>query len=72
MKDALPQTIYLKDYKVSPFEIEKTELVFDLDEHHSRVTTTLFLLRNSLSDELGADLVLHGSEGLDLQSFTAM
>ncbi|MDB9948691.1 aminopeptidase N [Porticoccaceae bacterium] len=68
MKDALPQTIYLKDYRVSPFEIEKTELVFDLGEHHTRVTTTLSLLRNPLSDEQGADLILHGSEGLDLQS----
>ena len=68
MKDALPQTIYLKDYKVSPFEIEKTNLVFDLDNDHTRVTTTLSLLRNSLSDELDADLVLHGSDGLDLQS----
>ena len=53
MKDALPQTIYLQDYKVSPFEIEKTDLVFDLGEHHTRVTTTLSLLRNSLSDESG-------------------
>ena len=53
MKDALPQTIYLKDYKVSPFEIEKTELVFDLGEHHTRVTTTLSLLRNPLSRRAG-------------------
>jgi len=68
MKDALPQTIYLQDYKVSPFEIEKTELVFDLGNDHTRVTATLSILRNSLSDEQGADLVLHGSERLDLQS----
>ena len=68
MKDALPQTIYLQDYKVSPFEIEKTNLVFDLGEHHTKVTTTLSLLRNAISDDQGADLVLHGSEGLDLQS----
>jgi aminopeptidase N len=68
MKDALPQTIYLKDYKTSPFEIEKTNLVFDLGEHHTRVTTTLSLLRNPLSDEQDADLVLHGSKELDLQS----
>ena len=68
MKDALPQTIYLKDYKVSAFEIEKTELVFDLGDDHTRVTATLSILRNSLSGEQGADLVLHGSEGLDLQS----
>jgi long-chain acyl-CoA synthetase len=56
MKDALPQTIYLQDYKVSPFEIEKTELVFDLGNDHTRVTATLSILRNSLSDEQGADL----------------
>ncbi|MDC3261290.1 aminopeptidase N, partial [bacterium] len=68
MKDALPQTIYLQDYKVSPFEIEKTELVFDLGNDHTRVTATLSILRNSLSGEQGADLVLHGSERLDLQS----
>ena len=68
MKDALPQTVYLQDYKVSPFEIEKTELVFDLGNDHTKVTATLSILRNSLSDEQGADLVLHGSEGLDLQS----
>jgi aminopeptidase N len=68
MKDALPQTIYLKDYKASAFEIEKTELVFDLGDDHTRVTATLSILRNSLSGEQGADLVLHGSEGLDLQS----
>ncbi len=68
MKDALPQTIYLKDYKASAFEIEKAELVFDLGDDHTRVTATLSILRNLLSDEQGADLVLHGSEGLDLQS----
>ena len=68
MKDALPQTIYLQDYKVSPFEIKKTNLVFDLGEHHTKVTTTLSLLRNTNSDDQDADLVLHGSEGLDLQS----
>lgn len=68
MKDALPQTIYLKDYKVSPFVIEKTDLVFDLANDHTRVIATLSILRNPLSDEQGADLVLHGSEGLDLQS----
>ena len=32
MKDALPQTIYLKDYQVSPFLVDTTDLVFDLGE----------------------------------------
>jgi len=70
MKDALPQTIYLQDYKVSAFLIEKTDLVFDLGEDNSRVTATLAVVRNPLSAEPSADLVLHGSEGLDLQSLS--
>ena len=68
MKDALPQTIYLQDYKPSAFEIEKTDLLFELGEEHTRVTATLTVARNVLSEEQNADLVLHGSPGLDLQS----
>jgi len=68
MKDALPQTIYLQDYKPSAFEVEKTDLLFELGEEHTRVTATLTVARNVLSEEQNADLVLHGSPGLDLQS----
>ena len=68
MKDALPQTVYLKDYQVSPFLIEKTELVFDLSEEVTRVTATLYIVRNPESNEAADDLVLDGSPGLDLQS----
>lgn len=68
MKDALPQTVYLKDYQVSPFLIEKTELVFDLGEEVTRVTATLYIVRNPESNEAANDLVLDGSPGLDLQS----
>ena len=68
MKDALPQTVYLKDYQVSPFLIEKTELVFDLGEEVTRVTATLYIVRNPESNEAVNDLVLDGSPGLDLQS----
>ena len=68
MRDSLPQTIYLKDYKASPFVLEKTDLVFDLGDEQTRVTATLSVKRNPLSDETTADLVLNGSEGLDLQS----
>ena len=68
MKDALPQTIYLKDYSVSPFLIEKTELVFDLGEEVARVTATLHIVRNPDTDKAANDLVLDGSPGLDLQS----
>ena len=68
MRDPAPQTIYLNDYKVSPFLINKTDLVFDLGEHSTRVTTTLTVERNPQSTEQDAVLVLHGSAELDLQS----
>jgi aminopeptidase N len=68
MRDAAPQTIYLDDYKVSPFLIEKTDLVFDLGEDSTRVTASLKIARNLGSDQQDGTLVLHGSEGLDLQS----
>ncbi len=32
MKGSQPSVILLKDYKVSPFLIDKTELTFDLDD----------------------------------------
>ena len=46
MRDAAPQTIYLDDYKVSPFLIEKTDLVFDLGEDSTRVTASLKVARS--------------------------
>ena len=57
MRDALPQTIYLQDYKASAFLIDKTDLVFDLGEDHSRVTATLAVRRNPDSDEPSADFI---------------
>ncbi|MDB4032705.1 aminopeptidase N, partial [Porticoccaceae bacterium] len=68
MRDPAPQTIYLNDYKVSPFLINKTDLVFDLGEHSTRVTTTLTVERNPQSTQQDAALVLHGSAELDLQA----
>jgi len=68
MRDPAPQTIYLNDYKVSPFLINKTDLVFDLGEHSTRVTTTLRVERNPQSTEQDSVIVFHGSADLDLQS----
>ena len=70
MRDPVPQTIYLKDYKVSQFLIEKTDLVFDLGEDSTRVTATFTIVRNPQSEDYDGSLVLHGSEGLDLQSLS--
>ena len=67
MKDVAPKTIYLKDYKVSVFLIEKTNLIFDLHKHHTRVSSELMVVRNPLSKEKSNTLILDGSSGLDLQ-----
>lgn len=67
MKDVAPKTIYLKDYKVSVFLIEKTNLIFDLHKHHTRVSSELMVARNPLSKEKSNTLILDGSSGLDLQ-----
>ncbi|MCV2402751.1 aminopeptidase N [Marinomonas sp. C2222] len=46
MKDSQPSTIYLKDYQVPPYLIDKTELTFDLDETTTVVTSRLHMRRN--------------------------
>ena len=51
MKDALPQTVYLHDYKVSPFLVDTTDLVFDLGDEQTIVTNTMAVRRNSDSDD---------------------
>ena len=51
MKDALPQTVYLHDYKVSPFLVDTTDLVFDLGDEQTIVTCSLMVRRNSESDD---------------------
>jgi len=66
MKDAQPNPIFLKDYKVPDFLIIQTDLVFDLNELETTVTTTLDIQRNPLAKNHN-ELVLHG-ESLDLVS----
>ena len=67
MRDATPQTIYLKDYQVPEFLIDKTNLVFDLHEQFCRVTSALSIRRNPESQKKSAPLFLHGGIELDLQ-----
>ena len=66
MKDAQPSAIHLKDYTVPDFLIEQTDLVFELNELVTTVTSTLSLKRNPLANN-HAELVLHG-EQLELVS----
>lgn len=63
MRDAQAKTIYLKDYQLPAFLIDKTELHFDLDELHTRVSSRLQMRRNP--DLLGIqqdDLCLDGQD----------
>ena len=67
MKDAAPQTVYLKEYEVAVFLIEKTNLTFDLGENKTSVVAELTVARNATSEDPSDSLVLDGSIGLDLQ-----
>ena len=69
MKDAAPQTIYLKDYQVAVFLIEKTNLVFDLGDDQTSVVTELSVLRNPSSKDQSKHLVLDGSIQLRLDDY---
>jgi len=55
-------TIYLKDYKVPPFLIDKTELTFDLKDEYTRVQSTLHMRRNPECEQLSPKLELNGLE----------
>ena len=51
---------HLKDYQPPGFEITKTQLVFHLDEHRTRVSSTLQMRRTAQNNV--AELVLDGIE----------
>jgi len=67
VKDATPQTIYLKDYQVPEYLIEKTELVFELNEEDCKVSSRLHIRRNPNTQSKQSDLFLHGGSELDLK-----
>ena len=66
MKESQPSAIYLKDYKVPPFLIDKTELTFDLDETTTIVTSRLHMRRNPAFGKSTAPLILDGGEEVKL------
>lgn len=67
MKDALPQTIYLKDYQVSPFLVDTTNLLFDLGDEQTRVTTKMAVRRNPDSSDKTGALELNSKGDVQLQ-----
>ena len=62
MRDATPQTVYLKDYTPPDYLIDSVELDFDLDEQHTLVRSRLTMRRNPESTDSGVSLVLMGEE----------
>ena len=53
MRDAQARTVYLRDYSVPDFLIDRTELFFELDETQTLVRSKLFMRRNPAADDAG-------------------
>lgn len=66
MKDSQPASIYLKDYQVPAFLIDKTELTFELEESFTIVTSRLHMRRNPESLRRTEPLILDGGEDVQL------
>ncbi|WP_075187409.1 aminopeptidase N [Teredinibacter haidensis] len=60
MKDAQPNTIYLKDYIAPAYNIIKTDLTFDLYEDYADVTSRLTIEKATAGSD--APLVLDGQD----------
>ena len=70
MRDAQPESIYLKDYQAPHFVIEETHLRFDLFEDCAQVDSRLVMRRNREQHaDLEAPLVLVGNQ-LELLAIT--
>ncbi len=57
-----PRTIYLKDYRVPAFLIDRTELHFELGEKATLVKSRLSMRRNPACEHQDAPLCLHGDD----------
>ncbi|MBY4677986.1 aminopeptidase N [Marinobacterium arenosum] len=63
-----PQAIYLKDYQVPAYLVERTELRFELAEEQTTVIATLQMIRNPDCNQQAPALQLHGHDSMVLQS----
>ncbi|WP_037493221.1 aminopeptidase N [Sneathiella glossodoripedis] len=66
LSKAAPKTIYLKDYTPPAFTITHVDLVIELDEHVTKVSSSLKIKRQTDN----GNLVYLDGEKLDLQSIT--
>ena len=64
-----PQTIYLKDYTVPDYLIDKTQLHVDIFDGYTLVTSNLTLRANPAANSIPQSLTLHGSN-LELVSLS--
>ena len=55
-----PQTIYLKDYRVPDYLIDTTDLIIDIYDGYTLVTSMLGMRRNPAATEPATSLRLHG------------
>ncbi|MBB3045886.1 aminopeptidase N [Litorivivens lipolytica] len=69
MRDAQATTIYLKDYQVPDFLIDRTALHFEIFDSHTLVHSTLAMRRNPAAKNASAPLVLDGCE-LELEALS--
>lgn len=60
MRDANPQTIYLKDYTVPEYLIHSVALNFALDDENTLVSSRITLSRNPVSQSSDTSLTLSG------------
>jgi aminopeptidase N len=60
MRDAAPQTIYLKDYTPFGYEVESVHLTFDLAPNATRVTSRIAF--RPLADAADKTFFLHGEQ----------
>lgn len=70
MKEGQPSVIYLKDYQVPEFLIDKTVLRFEIQDDQTRVISQLSMRRNPEAATTTADLVLNGGPGLTTQAIS--
>ena len=69
MRDANPQTIYLKDYIPPEYIIHSVDLHFELDEEKTRIIAKLLMVRNPDINPTSKELKLSG-ENLELVNIT--
>ncbi|MGN0921788.1 MAG: aminopeptidase N [Cellvibrio sp.] len=55
-----PQTVYLKDYRVPDYLIDTTDLIIDIYDGYTLVTSMLGMRRNPAATEPATSLRLHG------------